>query len=76
MTQRFITNFNKLSQQYEGKEVTEEKLYQEAIDLLKKDHEGKKHVEVEVEEEPVSLSTAFKAADEKLNVKVKDIFKD
>ncbi|XP_068913697.1 small ribosomal subunit protein mS23 [Tenebrio molitor] len=70
LTQKFIDNYQKVEAQY-AETGTEKQIYEEAIDLLKKDFEVKKG------DEEVSLSNAFKEAQEKTNVKINisDLFK-
>ncbi|VEN54346.1 unnamed protein product [Callosobruchus maculatus] len=84
LTQRFIETYKKVEQQYGGN-ATEEQIYKEAIGILKAEGESRKEKVTEhEEEEPVSLSSAFRQAqstlDEqaksKLRVNVSDIFKN
>lgn len=69
MTQRFIETYQRV-QQTSGENLSEETLYTEAIEILKKEKEMRKEVE---EDEPVSLSSAFKEAKRKQddNLKIK-----
>lgn len=81
LTQRFIEIYQHLDSRYEG-EASEEQLYGEAIELLKKGQEAKK--ETTEDEEAVSLSSSFKEALSKekekelakLKIDVRNIFKD
>ncbi|XP_044253584.1 probable 28S ribosomal protein S23, mitochondrial [Tribolium madens] len=72
LTQKFIESYRTIQAQY-GDSGTEEQIYKEAIDLLKKNQEIKK------DEDDVSLSTAFKESlkeqKAKLKINVSDIFK-
>lgn len=73
LTQHFIEIYKKLETQYENK-ASEDKLYQEAIEMLSREREMKKE-----EDEYVSISTAFKDAQDRssntMNINIKDIFK-
>ncbi|RZC34970.1 28S ribosomal protein S23, mitochondrial [Asbolus verrucosus] len=67
LTQKFIDNYRKIEAQYGG-EGARQQIYEEALDLLKRDREVGK------EDENVSLSSTFKDAQEsreKPNLKVK-----
>lgn len=78
LTHRFIETYNKLDEQYKG-EATEEQLYTEAVDILNRERNAKREVASAEEEEPVSLSVAFKEAQkqqETMNISIKDLFKN
>ncbi|CAH1160057.1 unnamed protein product [Phaedon cochleariae] len=77
LTQRFIETYQKLES--ENRDLPEEELYKQAIDVLKWDREVRAQAE---NEEAISLSTAFKEAkskqdsdQDKIKIDVKDIFK-
>ncbi|XP_057654020.1 probable 28S ribosomal protein S23, mitochondrial [Diorhabda carinulata] len=74
LTQRFVDIYQKLEEN-SGDGTTEEQLYKEAIEVLKRDKEIKK----DSEDEPVTLSSAFKQAklqQDKVNINISNIFKD
>lgn len=78
ITQHFIEVYRKLEAQYGGK-ASEDQIYEEAVDMLKKE----KQKRLEGAEEPLSLSESFLEAEKKLNVdtapvniKISDILKD
>lgn len=72
LTQKFIEKYKTIQEQY-GETGTEEQMYKEAIDLLRKTQEDGK-------DEEVSLSTAYKESlrQQKANIKidVSEIFKN
>lgn len=79
LTQKFIEKYQQLENQYDGK-VSEEQLYHETIDIIKKGRDVKK--ETPDEEDAVSLSSTFKEALSKqkekelaqIKIDVKNIF--
>lgn len=80
MTQKFIEAYKKIEVTHK-EAVSVEQIYEEALDLLKRDHENKTDA---TEEEQISLAKAFQYAQSKtdlrqetiLKVNVKDIFKE
>lgn len=79
LTQKFIEAYNKIEAQYDLN-TPQQKIYEEALDLLKKERESKKDILPEEEEEFISLAKEFKDAQTKtpqvdININVKDIFK-
>lgn len=72
ISQRFIEVYKKLQSQYD-KDQSEEKLYEEAIQLFKREGEHKKNLT----EDYGSIASAFKEAQSSdIKVNVKDIFKE
>ena len=74
ITQRFIQIYKTVEAQYDGT-ASDSQIYQEAIDLLKRDQESRKA------EDEISLSSAFKEAQaqesrDKVKINVSDIFKE
>ncbi|KAG5892367.1 hypothetical protein JTB14_035981 [Gonioctena quinquepunctata] len=81
LTQKFIETYQKIETRYTA-EMTSEQLYKETIEVLKQEREDKTEAG---DEDPVSLSTAFKEAQSKLeskqqkskiNVDVTNIFRE
>lgn len=74
LTQRFIETYRKLELQYNVDKQPQEKLYQEAIDILTREFNQRK----EGDDDHVSIAKAFKEAQTKENItiNVKDIFKE
>ncbi|XP_060522209.1 small ribosomal subunit protein mS23 [Cylas formicarius] len=81
LTQKFINVYSQLENKYSA-DASEEHIYKEAIDILNRDREVSQENDSVSEEEPISLSSAFKEAQNKhlvqseIKVSVKDIFKD
>lgn len=81
ITQQFIDFYRQLEKQYDGT-ASEDKIYSEAIEMLKR--ERQKKFESAEEGEAFSLSESFQKAKAEIeppkepviNIKIKDILKD
>lgn len=78
LTQRFVETYKKVEALQPG--ATEEQLYREAVEIVQRERPAKAAAVAEEESEAISLSTAFKEAQSKLDGKLKiniaNIFKD
>lgn len=78
LTQRFIETYKKV--QSIQPNASEQELYTEAIEILQRERSARRAEANEEDSEPVSLSTAFKEAqkklDEKPKINIANIFKD